>query len=166
MQDLIGIVLRISILYLYVLALLRLSGKRSIGALSPLDFVVALIIGDLFDDVIWAEIPLSKGLVGLTTIFVLHGSMAYLTYRSQQIHDLVESTKTMVVRNSRFVKEGLDHERTSKDIVYAQLRLQNEENLQEVHEAFWEPNGQLSVQKKAENKPVQKKGLPQLVELF
>lgn len=166
MQDLIGIALRISILYVYVLALLRLSGKRSLGNLSPLDFVVALVIGDLFDDVIWAEIPVAKGLVGVTTIIFLHTIMSYLTFRSQWLHTMVESTKTIVVKNSRFVEEGLALERTSKDTVYSQLRLQMEENLQEVRAASWEPSGQLSVQKKEAQKPVQKKDLPQLLDLY
>ena len=67
-QELIGIALRVSVMYLYVLAIMRLSGKRSLGAITPFDFVVTVIVGDMFDDVFWAEVPLSKGLVGVTTI--------------------------------------------------------------------------------------------------
>ena len=50
--DLTGIVFRVSVMYLYALALLRISGKQSVSHLTTLDFIVTLIIGDLFDDAI------------------------------------------------------------------------------------------------------------------
>src|ERR671924_489440 len=62
--DLTGIIFRVSIMYLYALALVRISGKQTLGQLTPMDFVVTLIIGDLFDDVFWAEVPLIEGIVG------------------------------------------------------------------------------------------------------
>jgi uncharacterized membrane protein YcaP (DUF421 family) len=54
--DLTGIVFRVSIMYVYALALVRIAGKQSLGQLTPMDFVVTLIIGDLFDDIFWAEL--------------------------------------------------------------------------------------------------------------
>src|SRR5574338_262717 len=113
MEEYLGVALRVSIMYVYALALLRLSGKRTISELTVLDFAVATIIGDMFDDVFWAEIPLSQGLTGMTTIILLHVLLAYLEHRSDALHVLLASEKTMVVKNGRFEKEGLQRERTS-----------------------------------------------------
>ncbi len=49
--DLTGIALRVSVMYIFALVLVRMAGKQSLGQLTPMDFVVTLIIGDLFDDV-------------------------------------------------------------------------------------------------------------------
>lgn len=166
MEELAGVVLRISIIYLYALAALRLSGKRSIGDLSPMDFVVALILGDLFDDVIWAEIPVPQGLVAMTTIISLHMLMSYVTYKSTRLHNLVVSTPTPVVRKGRMVKEGLRRERTPKEEVLCQLHIQGEERIGDVHAAAWEPNGEMSVTLEDEHKPVEKRDLDRLQELF
>ena len=61
--DLTGIILRVSVMYLYALALLRISGKQSVDHLTALDFLITLIIGDLFDDIFWAEVTIPHGLV-------------------------------------------------------------------------------------------------------
>jgi uncharacterized membrane protein YcaP (DUF421 family) len=166
MQEYLGIVVRISIIYLYALAMLRLSGKRSLDSLSPMDFLVGLVLGDLFDDVIWAEIPIVQGMVAFTTIIALHILMAYLTYRSKAMHRLIESTRTEVVRMGEWVEAGLRKERTRQDEVIDQLRLQGEEKLDEIREAAWEPGGQLSVFKRRENMTAEKRDLDCLKELY
>ena len=68
----VGIALRVTIMYLYALALVRLAGKQSLGQLTGMDFVVTLIIGDLFDDVFWVEVPIVQGLVAFATVVFVH----------------------------------------------------------------------------------------------
>ena len=65
--SLTGIIVRISFIYVYALALVRISGKQTLGQLTPMDFIVTLIIGDLFDNVFWAEVPVIEGIVAFTT---------------------------------------------------------------------------------------------------
>jgi uncharacterized membrane protein YcaP (DUF421 family) len=162
MQDLIGIALRITVIYFYALLLLRLSGKRSIGSLSALDLVVALIVGDMFDDIIWGEIPLSQGLVGMTTVVVMHTLVAYGSWKSKRIEKLVSAKPTRVVLNGRMLLDNLSSQRTPPADVEAGLRLLGEDQLEDIQEAFWEPSGQLSAKKKAPAQPVQKRELAEL----
>jgi uncharacterized membrane protein YcaP (DUF421 family) len=166
MEEIFGIVLRISVLYLYVLAILRLSGKRSIGDLGPLDFVVAILIGDLFDDVIWAEVPGSQGFVAVTVVVLLHTLMAYFSYRNLFFHNLVSSTKTELIHAGKFDRNGLRLERLHEETVFMELRLQGEDQIEEIAEGSLEPNGQLSVIQKQGAKTAQKKDLPRLEQLF
>jgi uncharacterized membrane protein YcaP (DUF421 family) len=166
MQDLLGIVARLSIMYLYALAVLRLAGKRSLHHLSPLDFLIGLVLGDLFDDAIWAEVPLAQALVAFATVILLHIFMTYLTYRSTTVHRLVESTRTEIFHMGKWIEAGLARERTPKEEALAQIRLQGEEKLKELREAAWEPGGQISVFKREEYKPVQKRDLERLQELY
>jgi uncharacterized membrane protein YcaP (DUF421 family) len=54
--------------YLFLLLLLRLAGKRTITQGPPFDFVLALILGDLIDDAVWAEVPFTQFVVGCATL--------------------------------------------------------------------------------------------------
>jgi len=156
MEALLSLAFRISVMYAFALTLLRLAGKRSIGDLSALDFLVILIIGDQFDDVFWMDIPLSQGLVGMATIVGLHMLVSYAGWRSQHIHNFVASTPTPVVQKGELLFEGMRQERTPEQTVLMALRMLGEDSPHEVREGAWEPNGQLSVLKIEKEKPLQK----------
>lgn len=157
--DLTGIIFRVSIMYLYVLALVRISGKQSIGQLTAMDLVVTLIIGDLFDDVFWAEVPLMQGMVGFATVVLSHMLVTYLTSRSQVIDQLVNSPPRVLIEAGKLVPEGLQHEWMRQETLQYELRLNGEEHPKEIKVATLEPEGQVSVIKAASNEPVKKKDL-------
>lgn len=69
-MDPLRIVLRVGFAYVLLLVLLRLAGKRAIHHASAFDFVLALVIGDLVDNAIWAEVPLSEFAVAAVTLLV------------------------------------------------------------------------------------------------
>lgn len=165
MEELLGIAVRISFLYLYVLVILRLSGKRSIDTISSLDFIVALIIGDMFDDVFWAEIPLSQGVVGITTIIVLHVLVSVAQTYSTRIHNLVSSTPTLMIDRAAVQEKGMRRERTNENDLWTQLRILSEDDLSEVREAYLETSGQMSVLSTDAAGAVRKKDLSKVKEM-
>jgi uncharacterized membrane protein YcaP (DUF421 family) len=65
------IVVRTLIAYAIALALTRLSGHQTVKQADATTFVVALIIGDMFDDFIWAEVAAAQFIVGVGTLFIL-----------------------------------------------------------------------------------------------
>ena len=155
--DLTGIIFRVSVMYLYSLALLRISGKQSVGHLTALDFIVTLIIGDLFDDVFWAEVPILQGMVAFAAITLVHILVTYSASRNRSIHRLVCSPPRLVVENGRLAQENLQRERLRAETVQFELRLQGEEHLRDIREARVEPSGKVSVLKTSAGKPVRKK---------
>lgn len=155
--DLTGIAFRVSVMYVYALALVRIAGKQSLGQLTPLDFIVTLIIGDFFDDVFWAEVPLIQGLVGFGTIILVHLLVTFVTSRNKSIYWLLASPARPLVEEGRLVHKSLQLERIHADDVQFELRLKGEEHMREVKEARLEPSGQVSVIKQRSNKPVPRK---------
>lgn len=153
----IGIALRVSIMYIYALALVRISGKQSLGQLTPMDFVITNAIGDLFDDVFWVEVPLVQGLVALATMILVHILVTFITSRNKSIYLLLASRPRLLVEEGRLVLKNLQLERLRPDEVQSDLRLKGEEHLREVKEARLEPDGQVSVLKSKRYKPIQKK---------
>lgn len=67
-MDPLRLVARCVTSYVVLLLLLRLAGARSVKHASPLDFVVALIVGDLIDDALWAEVPIAQFIVASATL--------------------------------------------------------------------------------------------------
>ncbi len=155
--DLTSIILRVSVMYIFVLTLVRISGKQSLGQLTPMDFVVTLIIGDLFDDVFWAEVPIAKGMVGFATIILVHILVTYAVSRSKFLHRLIASPPRLVVENGKLVLENLQREWMRPETVQFELRLGGEEHLRDIKEARLEPSGTISVLKAPSSKPIQKK---------
>jgi len=155
--DLTGIAFRVSIMYFYALALVRISGKQSLGQLSPMDFVVTLIIGDLFDDVFWAEVPILQGLVGFATIILVHILVTFATSRNKRLFRWVSSPSGLLIENGKLVQKHLSHEWMHPQALQFELRLKGEEHPRDVREARLEPSGKVSVLKTSASKPVQKK---------
>ena len=155
--DLTGIIIRVSVMYLYALALVRISGKQTLGQLTPMDFVVTLIIGDFFDDVLWAEVPLVQGLVAFATIVLLHMLVLFITSRNKAIYWALASPARPLVEDGRLDQKNLQLERMRPENLQSDLRLKGEEHLRDIKEARLEPSGQISVIKQRDSKPVQKK---------
>jgi uncharacterized membrane protein YcaP (DUF421 family) len=155
--DLTGIILRGSVMYLYALALVRVSGKQSLGQLAAMDLVVTLIIGDLFDDVFWAEVPLAQSLVGFGTVILAHMLVTYLSSRSKRVDRLVNSPARLLIQEGKLVLENLQRDWVRQETLQYELRLHGEEHPRDVKAARLEPEGQISVIKTASSKAVQKK---------
>lgn len=155
--DLTGIIFRVSVMYLYALTLVRISGKQSLGQLTPMDFIVTLIIGDLFDDVFWAEVPLIQGMVAFATIILAHLLVTFVASRNQSIYWTLASPARMLIEKGRLVQKNLQLERMRPENVQFELRLKGEEHMSDIKEARLEPNGQMSVIKEFSSKAVPKK---------
>ena len=155
--DLTGIILRVSIMYVYALALIRISGKQSLGQLTPMDFVVTLIIGDVFDDVFWAEVPVIEAMVAFATIVLAHMLVTFITSRNTSLYWMLASPARPLIEEGRLVQKNLQKERIRGEDVQFELRLKGEEHMREVKEARLEPSGQVSVIKEPASKPVPKR---------
>lgn len=76
------IIVRVVFAYIFVLVLTRLSGHRTINRIDVPSFVVALVIGDMFDDLFWSDVPASQFVVGVGTLFLVHLRLATQAFNS------------------------------------------------------------------------------------
>lgn len=81
-MNLAGIVGRVIVTYVVLLVLVRASGKQSVRHGTTFDFLLSVIVGDLVDDAIWAEVGMSTFLAGVVTLFAAHWTMKYVSYRA------------------------------------------------------------------------------------
>jgi len=139
-------VVRSVVVYLFLLAAFRFTGKRQVGQLTPFDLVVLLVISNVVQNaVIGPDNSLGGGLLGAVVILVLNGLLVEITYRSKRARRLLEATPTILVHNGRLLQANLDHERISLDDLRAAMRRAGIVDIEHVRVAVLEENGGISV---------------------
>ena len=71
-MDPLRIVIRVVFAYVVLLVLVRLSGKRAVKQSNAFDFTLALILGDLIDDVVWAEVAVAQFVAAASVLMTAH----------------------------------------------------------------------------------------------
>jgi uncharacterized membrane protein YcaP (DUF421 family) len=80
-MELWRIVVRALLVYVFALAIIRIAGKRTVGQTDLSSFVVVLIIGDMFDDMLWAEVPAAQFVVGVGALVLTHVAVGVGVFR-------------------------------------------------------------------------------------
>ena len=151
--------LRATIIYGFLLVIVRLLGKRTVGGATAFDFMVALILGEVVDEPIYGDVPLVQGLLVIAVVAGWHGVNSYLSYRSERFDRLAGGQPTVLVKNGALVRKGMRQERINEEELWSLLRLQGIENLRDVKQATLEPDGLLSVLKTDAARELQKRDL-------
>ncbi len=97
-MDLWRIAVRALAAYIYLAVTTRASGKRVISQATPFDFVVSLIVGDLIDDCIWAEVSVAKFGAAASSIFFCDAVVKLLSFHSPRFLHVVNGRPRVVLR--------------------------------------------------------------------
>jgi uncharacterized membrane protein YcaP (DUF421 family) len=143
-ESVLGMIVRATATYLFLLMLIRIGGKRTIHEGTPFDFVVALVLGDFPDDVIWGEVPVAQGLVAMGTVMTIHLCVVYASYRSRPFDRMVGSVPTRVLSGGRILPGGLRAARMNTGDLDVQLRHHGIEDRGDVKLGFVEATGEVS----------------------
>ncbi len=81
-MDLLRILARVLFAYVMLLIMMRTGGKRLVRHASPLDFALSVILGDMIDDMLWAEVDASVFVVGAGVLVMIHLTLDLLRFRS------------------------------------------------------------------------------------
>ena len=137
---------RTVILYLLIIAGLRLMGKRQIGELEPSELVLALLIADLaavpMQDF---GIPLLTGVIPILTLLCLTTILSVATMKSRRARDLLCGRPSVIIRDGRLDQREMRRNRFTLDELAEELRVKGYADLSAVKYAILETNGQLSV---------------------
>ena len=152
--------LRATFVYFYLLIIVRILGKREIGNASAFDLIVALMLGDVVDEVIYGDVTIPQGAVAMAIIGVWHLVNAWASYKSQIIDKLTGASPTILVKSGKIQHKALARERLNEDELWSEMRMMGVDQIEEVKQATLEPNGKVSVLKEDWAKPVQKQDVP------
>jgi uncharacterized membrane protein YcaP (DUF421 family) len=151
--------LRATIIYVFLLVVVRFLGKRAVGSATAFDFMVALILSEVVDEPIYGDVPLIQGLLVIAVIGGWHAVNSYLSYRSERFDRLTGGEPTVLVKNGVMLRDQMRKERMNDEELRSLLRLQGIEDLRDIKEATLEPDGLLSVIKTDDARELQKRDL-------
>ena len=140
------ILLRAAVVYVFVLLLLRLGGKRQIGQMGPAEFVALLLVSNAVQNSMnGGDNSVTGGLVLAGAIVCLSSLVGWLSFRSKRFSDIVQGRPSLLVYKGAAVAKNLTDCRVSMHELRALLRRQGLHDLKDIHEAVLEANGSLSV---------------------
>ena len=151
--------LRASFVYLFLLLVVRILGKREIGNTSAFDLIVALILGEVVDEIIYGDVTILQGVVAIGVVAVWHLVNSWASFKSEIIDKLTGAPPTVVVKNGEIQRKNLAKERLNEEELWSELRLMSVDDIKEVKQATLEPNGKISVIQEEWAKPVQRQDL-------
>lgn len=148
-------IFRTVIIYIMVIIVMRLMGKRQIGQLQPFEFAVTIMIAELASIPMQdTGIPLIRGITPIIVLLTTQVAISYLNLKYQPFRGLICGTPSIVIKNGKVLEKELWRLGYSINDLLEQLRIKNYPNLTEVEFAILETNGNLSVIPKAQYSPV------------
>jgi uncharacterized membrane protein YcaP (DUF421 family) len=155
-NELLWTALRASFVYLFLLLVVRFLGKREIGNTSAFDLVVALILGEVVDEIIYGDVTILQGVIAIVVVGLWHVVNSWASFKSEMIDKLTGAPPTVVVKNGQIQRKNLEKERLNEEELFSELRLMGVDDVKEVKQATLEPNGKVSVIQEEWAKPVQR----------
>jgi uncharacterized membrane protein YcaP (DUF421 family) len=140
------LVVRGAVVYGFLLALLRVTGKRQVGQLAPFDLVLLLVLSNAVQNSMNAgDNSLVGGLISATTLVLLNWLVGLATFRSKRVEALVEGRPQVLIHNGKVFEEVMRSSQVTHHELNAALRQAGCTCAEEVRAAILENNGSISV---------------------
>ncbi|NMA66702.1 MAG: DUF421 domain-containing protein [Clostridiaceae bacterium] len=143
------------ILYLVVVAAMRVMGKRQIGQLQPFEFAVAVMISEL------AAIPLTEedkdlyhSVIPIAVLLVCQLLISFMSIKGVRIREVICGRPSLLIRNGKILEKNMRREMYTINDLLEQLRFYSIPSVNDVEYGILETNGQLSVLLKSNKRPV------------
>ncbi len=133
-------------LYILVLVVMRLMGKREIGQLQPFELAISIMIADLASiPMSDTGIPISNGIIPILGLLVMHLVISMVNMKSMKIRGVLCGKPTILIYRGKIDEKALKKERFTLNELQERLRGNNVVNLGDVEYAILETSGQVTV---------------------
>ena len=141
------------LIYIFVLIVMRLMGKREIGQLQPFELAIAIMIADLASiPMTDPGIPISNGIISILGLLVMHLIISIINMKSIKARGVICGKPTILVYRGKIDEKALKKERFTINELEERLRGNNVINLGDVEYAILETSGQVTVIQKPEKR--------------
>lgn len=138
--------IRAILLYIIVLVVMRLMGKREIGQLQPFELAIAIMIADLASiPMTEIGIPISKGIIPILGLLVMHLLISLINLKSIKLRELICGKPSILIYRGKIDEKVLLKERFTINELQERLRGNNIVNIGDVEYAILETNGEVTV---------------------
>lgn len=145
---------RAIVLYIIVLIVMRLMGKREIGQLQPFELAISIMIADLASlPMTETGVPISNGIIPILGLLVMHLVISMLNMKSTKIRKIICGKPSILIFRGKIDEEVLKRERFTINELEERLRDNNIFNIGDVEYAVLETSGQVTVIPKPNKRP-------------
>ncbi|MCP3741889.1 DUF421 domain-containing protein [Rossellomorea sp. BNER] len=138
-------VLRAVVGFFFLLFAAKIMGKRSISQLRLLDFVMALLLGNIIAHPLSDEgLGLKGSMTTMTVLVLLYSASVYISLKSPAIRQFLDPSPVPLIRNGEILYSNLSKARITIDDLLAELRKEKIEDVQKVALSLWEADGSLT----------------------
>ncbi|NQD65855.1 DUF421 domain-containing protein [Bacillus haikouensis] len=139
-------ILRAVVAFFFLLIVSKVLGQRAISQLRPLDFAIALVIGNIIAHPLSDEnLGLKGSIITTIVLVVLYVGGVYLLLKWSWFRKLITAPPITLVQNGEILNKGLKKARISLDVLMEELREDKIEDVKKVALAIWEADGKISV---------------------
>ena len=141
------------LIYIFVLIVMRLMGKREIGQLQPFELAIAIMIAELASiPMTDSGIPISNGIISILGLLVMHLVISMINIKSIKAREIICGKPSILIYRGIIDEKSLKKERFTINELQERLRGNNVVNLGDVEYAILETNGQVTVIQKPEKR--------------
>lgn len=143
-------VIRMVVVYIFLLIVMRISGKRTMAESTAFDMVVLLIIGDLVQEAVMDnDYSITNCVIVISTLMGLEVTLSFLKLKSKKVDKVLDGVPLVIVENGKLLKERADKARVKEDEVMESARsLHGLERMDQIKYAVLEKGGEISIIKK------------------
>lgn len=135
-----------AVVYVFVILLLRVTGKRQTGQLEPFDLVLLLVLSNAVQNSMnGGDNSITGGLILAATLVGLNWLTGWITFKSRKAEILIEGTPALLIHNGKVHEQALTREKLSRAELMAALRKEGFVSVKEIRAAFLESDGSISV---------------------
>lgn len=148
------LIVRGAIVYVFLLALIRISGKRQIGQLAPFDLILLLVLSNAVQNSMnGGDNSLAGGLISASTLVLLNYAVGMITFRSKRWEAWIEGRPQVIIHNGQVFEDVMARAKLTQHELNAALRQAGCESAAHVHSAILENNGAISVVPRKDRSP-------------
>lgn len=141
------------LIYIFVLIVMRLMGKREIGQIQPFELAIAIMIADLASiPMTDSGIPITNGIISILGLLLMHLVISFLNVKSIKAREIICGKPTILIYRGKIDEKALKKERFTINELEERLRGNNIYNLGDVEYAILETSGQVTVIQKPEKR--------------
>ena len=139
-------IIRTVVVYVALIVLLRVAGKRDLAQLNSFDLIVVLLLSNVVQNaIIGPDNSLLGGLIGAAVLIAANAFLVRIVRPHQKIAAAMEGTTTMLAKDGQWIPDALRHEGVRQSDMEAALRRQNAYQVEDVDEVKLEPGGTIVV---------------------
>jgi uncharacterized membrane protein YcaP (DUF421 family) len=140
------LVIRATVVFLFVFFVTRVVGKRELSTLEPFDLILLVVIGDLVQQAVTqSDYSVTGAITVISTMALLTVVLSFVNFRFRRLRPMLEGEPVVLVEHGNVIDRNMRRERITREELEAEGRLQQVAGIEDMRWAVLETAGQISI---------------------